>query len=578
MGVIYKLKQEVINFILEQKKANPVLSCRQLTKLIEDKFQIKVSKSSINSIIKQAGLSMPVGRRIKKRRRPKTPQIHIMPKIPPVPMLEFKQELPAKPEEPKKPVIEEPGKPIVQKETLIPVPVELSPEIELKKPEAPLEPICTGAIFLKAADCLMGGSYYMAEGMKNRLRKQGKELITNIEFLIYLQLLGLKREFTEKELRELWPLVGRRVTNADISSYLNELQSVETISADLIKAISNTLQEIRCIKTTYPDGNVLYLDGQLHTVWSTPHIPYDFSATLYNLKSYINEYLYKENPFILFMAPGYDTPTKDFFHFIVNLDSHEQITAKMTFYNNKFEEIELAPFEKIKRRFFIFGLWPWQFLEHRKVKNIAEFKPVYFEPLKKDLYLAQVEMELLQPELKKSVTLRGAALKTSLDEKSRLIILSNLPEASATTSDIAISYIKKWPNLEEAFQDFSRKIELFTYTANSQRFFSPESLNLDMNTEQEASVLLKNYLRVLDLYVKWHFLPSGSEDVDLPTTNERFYSLKARLDCSNDYCRVIFQPLPSYPHLKELAYACRRVNEKEIKDYQGRTIWLCSTA
>ena len=52
MGVIYKLKPEVKDFILEQKKLNPAVGCRSLTSLVESKFHIKLSKSSINAIIK----------------------------------------------------------------------------------------------------------------------------------------------------------------------------------------------------------------------------------------------------------------------------------------------------------------------------------------------------------------------------------------------------------------------------------------------------------------------------------------------------------------------------------------------
>jgi hypothetical protein len=62
MGVVYKLKDEVVDFILRQKQENPNISCRKLVDIIQETFQISVSKSSINIIIKQANLSNPVGR------------------------------------------------------------------------------------------------------------------------------------------------------------------------------------------------------------------------------------------------------------------------------------------------------------------------------------------------------------------------------------------------------------------------------------------------------------------------------------------------------------------------------------
>ncbi|GEM_PF-4974153 len=62
MGVTYKLKDEIVDCILRQKKENPQISCRKLVAVIEETFRISVSKSSVNAVIKEAHLSSPVGR------------------------------------------------------------------------------------------------------------------------------------------------------------------------------------------------------------------------------------------------------------------------------------------------------------------------------------------------------------------------------------------------------------------------------------------------------------------------------------------------------------------------------------
>ena len=62
MGVTHKLKPEIIEFILENKRNNKQISCRSLVAQVHTRFKVKVSKSSINEIFKDAGLSMPVGR------------------------------------------------------------------------------------------------------------------------------------------------------------------------------------------------------------------------------------------------------------------------------------------------------------------------------------------------------------------------------------------------------------------------------------------------------------------------------------------------------------------------------------
>ncbi|VAW19921.1 hypothetical protein MNBD_BACTEROID05-1228, partial [hydrothermal vent metagenome] len=63
MGVVYKLTEDVKNFIIEIKKANKKASCRFLADLASETFQVKVSKSSVNNVLKQAFLSDSVGRK-----------------------------------------------------------------------------------------------------------------------------------------------------------------------------------------------------------------------------------------------------------------------------------------------------------------------------------------------------------------------------------------------------------------------------------------------------------------------------------------------------------------------------------
>ncbi len=63
MGVIHKLKKEIVLFVINQKKNNPQISCRALAEVTAATFNLKVAKSSINNILKKANLSSKVGRR-----------------------------------------------------------------------------------------------------------------------------------------------------------------------------------------------------------------------------------------------------------------------------------------------------------------------------------------------------------------------------------------------------------------------------------------------------------------------------------------------------------------------------------
>lgn len=63
MSNFYKITPEIREFIINQKRANPVLSCRGMVALIDKSFSLKLSKSMINNIIKESKLNSPVGRR-----------------------------------------------------------------------------------------------------------------------------------------------------------------------------------------------------------------------------------------------------------------------------------------------------------------------------------------------------------------------------------------------------------------------------------------------------------------------------------------------------------------------------------
>ena len=415
MGVVYKLSSEVRDYILEQKQGNSAISCRQLVDLVSERFQIELSKSSINAIMKDAGLSMPVGRRHK---------------------LALKAQIKAV--------------------------FQAMPEGMMEKPAAS----AIGSILLKAADCLLGGD----------------------------------------------------------------------------------LTDVRCIKVDLSDGRSFYLDGQMHTVWSTPNTPYQFSSPLHSITNSINKYLNDDAPLVLFMAPGYEAPTKEFFSFISSFNVAEK-PLSLTLYSNKLEILKNVQSEP-KKRYFILGLWPWQFGHFLKVKKVG----------------AETEVELSQPDTNQTITLKGGVLNEPESEEIRLFILSNIEKLSP--QELTKVYLQRWPNLEEGFRDFSHKIELFSSTTGSQRYFQAEL------SRGSAEELFKSYLKALDLYVRFYFLPPGYAEKDFPTVNERFYALKAKITLENDFIRAKFEVPAGYAFQKDLQFACQRINEREVIFPDGKKLIL----
>jgi hypothetical protein len=135
-------------------------------------------------------------------------------------------------------------------------------------------------------------------------------------------------------------------------------------------------------------------------------------------------------------------------------------------------------------------------------------------------------------------------------------------------------YLSHWPNLEEAFQDFSRKIELFTYLGSSQRAFPIEKLNLNLAVPPDIKGVFASYVKDLDFYLRWHFLAPGYADRDYSTGNEGFYSLPGCITREKEHILATLQPPAGYPYLKDLQYLARRLNEREILHPAGKRLWL----
>ena len=509
MGVIYKLQPRISDFIKEIKLEKPELSCRGLSSLIQERFQVKVSKSSVNSVIKGTGLSMPIGRRPR----------------------------------PKRGIVEAEG---------------------------------LGAILLKAADYLLGGSELITKYLQDKLLSEEMDIPSSLEYLKYSQLFDLQSTCKTNYSIGLWPLIGKKIPQKKLNAYLSDIQQLSPLLAELVQIMNSVMQEIRCVKINFSDDSACFIDGQGYTVWANQYIPYNFSTTISDIRSYVTKFLQGDQPFVFYMPPGSDSPGKEFFDFLLNFISPSKRITNLGFYDMRLKQTDILSVGESKKRSLIFGLWPWQYVAYRKIKILSDFKNFYFEPLRKDFFLADAEVQLLQPNTNQSVILRGCALKTSYNDKIRVIVLSNITPEEASIEDLARHYLNKWPNLEETFQDFSCKQELFSYTLASGYHFSWASLDLDSDALQNSMAFFSYYLKILDLYVKWHFLPFGFEKRDFATIKQQFYGLKCRFKKQKDLIYISFLPPENYSFQKELTYLCNRLNEKAIHVFNGKRLWFNS--
>ncbi len=420
----------------------------------------------------------------------------------------------------------------------------------------------SGIVLLKAVDAIVGASSLICESVRSRALINNSELNYLIEGLIYFPLLEDRLE--------------KPVANK-LLAFLEELQNVKVLNLDIAGIISNAFTHVRCIKFSFSDGLTIYLDGQMYSAWTSAHVPYDFSSAFFGTKKQMDNIFNRSADLIIFNAPGYDMPSEDFIDFLLALQAGNRKINNLTFYGNSLEELEIFPVSKSSKHAIIFGVWPWQFVGSRRVRNIGNFRSFVIEEQEKEIYVADIEMEIANTNSGKQVSLRGAAIKENPDDKTKLVILSNFPAGAKSAEEIAAAYLKRWPNIEESFQDFSRKIELFTYTANAQHFFSLKDPRYEIKSTLGVKELLSGYLRVLDAYFRWCYLPSEYESFDLAEMQKRLYCLSPQISRVKEKRSIVKFDLPlGYAFAKDLNYACRRINERAFFAPEGFLSYLKS--
>ena len=501
MGVIYKLKPAIKDFILKQKQICPELSCRRLSLLIDEKFQLKISKSHVNSALKANGLSSQVGRRFNLRKRS-------------------------------------------------------------------IESTGLGISMLKAADTILGGINNIAE-LIHQYSPEITDSLSLAQALVYSPLIS-----TEIKPGSLFSLTGKAYpSNEVILSYLNILEQVTGLRDKIMQTINTLLEEVLYLKINFSDDSSFNLDGQTRTLWASSNIPYDFSITNYKIKSYINKIFRKNEPLVLFTAPGYDILPAHWLDFLIKCNSPDKQIINISLVAANGKELESITHSAANSYGIIFGLWPWQYIDHRHIDALSSSQFFVSQYSKMSFYLSDAIITLSQNSANKSVTLRGIIVKKTQDAQPELFILTNIPTDKASTEEIANLYLNRWPGLQESSKDFSRKIELFTYNASSRQPFPKEKI-LNSNNINKLRDILSCYLDILDAYVRWYFLPPDYKKLDLATTKTRFYNLRARIQKKKGLDAVSFILPVGYPYARDLEYALARMNEREMLRPDGKRTWF----
>jgi hypothetical protein len=256
MAQPYKLKDEIERFILEKKKAEPKFSCRSLVSLIKERFGVDLSKSTINTIIKESKLSSKVGRpRIREKEAPQSLPAETVPaavsSISPVLVVKesIVQQTPVDAEI--RPIVE----PIFEAVNFVSGPLEVSKLEEIKPPAALDKPqtieIKTiteqsadiengGAIFLLMVDYKLGLTDFLAQKILPYMADLSPDIIRLfIQSRVYGQII--------KGEDSLGKFLGKKVSGEYLPFYYEQLAKIplNQLSQDFIsQGIERNINEI----------------------------------------------------------------------------------------------------------------------------------------------------------------------------------------------------------------------------------------------------------------------------------------------------------------------------------------------
>ena len=555
----YKIKPEIRDFVVKEAGECPELGCRKLANLVQEKFGLEVSKSSISAILKEGGLSKPVGRRRSGGEGAATAAGG-----------EGEKSSPYQGEARRGLIVEE--KPLLAK---IEREISLAPRIiendklslvvqnenrqvqiipgEEKIPPSPVFGL--GCWFLKAAELCLCGLQAFSALLSSSLKEDAGELLAKNEALLYLPLLGKKSSPYQGEAgrgieeitdangswgEALAAIIGRKYSNEDVQAYLESLKQVGLANLGIFAQESLGQKEVLGLKFILEDGESFFTDGSMRSIWSKNHIPLEFSQVLSKVRDYLTSTIIQDNsPLIGQASPGFVNPTTTFLNFIAAFSGQksDQAIKRIELYDNEDKLIESLEPIPLKRHYFILGVWPWQYPD----RSIFE---------------------------KEGLRLIGY----SKDTKEILVILTNLPENEWDDQRVISLYLERWPNLATGYQDFLDKIGHYFEIKKTCLLPKKSQIVMIQGGDLDINQILSFWRMKLNSFCQRHFFPLKYADADFSLLQERFYSLPGVVKAAEKAMEIIFSLPQGFLYPDDLVYACQRVNEADIRLWDGRRI------
>lgn len=515
MKIRVKISQEIEKFIIDHKRYNQSLSCRALSTLIAQKFNQKISKSSVNQILKVSGLSSAVGRPAKTKGKEAS----------------------------------------------------LSFEID-----------CAGVYFLKGVDEQVSLSLILRQFSRNIFsNSNSKVLECKNNVALYSPVFhpaGLER-LDDYSGNGLWQITsnGKKFHKSSIIKYLENINQRDIIS-NIMAGIELGIDFVNLIAIQPKNGPAFYIDPGCHLILPKPAVNVTYTLPIIKAQELISDILFRNKPLILLSSRPYQPLVEDLAYFFKTWNGEPDYQMKavslLDANGNQLSRIDKVP---LKRRDFIFAALPWQIPNLRLPERKIPSTKIRLGPFLEEFILESGEINFTQRIDNKGVKLRIVLLNNA-SLHPRLCLITNIPNLEKSDADVADSFLERWPNMEEGFEDMLRKTEA-TSLGKSHNISNINMLRVNFSQEKlNFQELLTCLLEYLNKLCQLLFFPVDSQPGDFQEMRQKVYSLPGRVS-QTEKTKIVYIQYPSgFSFQNELLFACRRFNEDNISINNKRILLL----
>lgn len=561
MGVTYKLKQEVVDFILGLKRADLNLSCRKISDLATVHFKKPISKSSVNAVLKTSSLSSPIGRRA---------------------VQEKKEEKFKIPEHRKKQIFTDVPKVVLHQDKKAPPAPQRVCE---PKPVQPQLIDNMGVLFLKSAEWQI-----KSQGiLRAIIEKFGplpcdEKIFKLAEAFLVAPVFGEEgaERFVNSDNKNLWqisavdfePTVNQKKECLDILNGLKEKRGLIALER------AQMFFETSHFSFLLQDGSGFAIDAQMNSCWPVDQVHHDLCLALdRSLETLSRCFIANRAPVILRCCSTERMPSESFLNMISAFENgpgkHIRAIALMAG-----KKGTVASFDAIvkKKRHYILGLPSTGFLKSGLASSQKDLPPVCCRLSGEAYHYQEAKTAFRLPDGQQC----GANVYLLSREKNEppfLALVTNIPAEIRSAENVIQDFLWRWPDPEKGNEYlYGQKEKTLNSRQEAVHVFDEKSAQptglKDCRDSDFAGQLCQALLLGLHDHLARHFFHPALRNIDFAEAQKKLYSLKGTVVKEKDFFKVALVLSESCGYAEEAAFFIGRLNEAGVVDPAGRRLFF----